>query len=102
MGWEISTSVMNARVAAMNRYWANLSLRTKALALLILPLPILLAGAICMYRAAQGERQARVWVHHTLDVREHVQDIQVRLLDAEASARDFLLTGNPSALRSYS
>ena len=93
---------MHARVAAMNRYWANLSLRTKALALLILPLPILLAGAICMYRAAQGERQARVWVHHTLDVREHVQDIQVRLLDAEASARDFLLTGNPSALRSYS
>src|SRR5205085_4910593 len=65
------------------------------------PLPILVAGAIGMYRAALGERQARVWVQHTLDVREHVQDIQVRLLDAEASARDFIQTGEPSALRSY-
>jgi PAS domain S-box-containing protein len=92
---------MNARVAAMNRYWGNLSLRTKAFALLILPLPILLAGAIGTYRAALGEREARSWVHHTLDVRELVQDIQVRLLDADASARDFLLTGERSALRNY-
>jgi PAS domain S-box-containing protein len=93
---------MHARVAAINRFWANLSLRTKAIALLILPLPILLAGAIGMYRAALGERQARVWVQHTLDVRQNVQDIEVRLLDADASARDFLLTDEQSALRSYS
>jgi len=101
MVWEISTSVMNARVAAINRYWANLSLRTKASALLVLPLPILLAGAIGMYRASLDERQARSWVQHTLEVRENVQDLQVRLVDAEASARDFLLTGESSALRSY-
>src|SRR6185503_13354684 len=46
--------------------------------------------------------RARVWVQHTLEVRQHVQEIQVRLLDAEASVRDFLLTGEPSALRGYS
>src|ERR1700730_997458 len=90
---------MHARVAAMNRFWASLSLRTKAIALLMLPLPILVAAAIGMYRAELGERQARVWVQHTLEVRQHVQDIQVRLLDAEASARDFLITEEPAAER---
>src|SRR5579872_1580882 len=67
----------------------------------MLPLPILLAASGGLYRAQQGEQQARNWVEHTLQVRSDIQEILVRLLDAEASARDFLLTGEPLALRPY-
>ena len=67
----------------------------------MLPLPILLAASAGLYRAQQGEQQARNWVEHTLQVRSDIQEILVRLLDAEASARDFLLTGEPSALGPY-
>jgi PAS domain S-box-containing protein len=93
---------MTARVwATINRFWADRSLRTKALALLLLPLPILLAASAGMYRAQYGERQARVWVQHTFEVRGEIQETLVRLLDAETSARDFVLTGDPNALRPY-
>jgi len=88
-------------VATINRSWANRSLRAKALTLLLLPLPVLVAASAGLYRAQQGEQQARGWVEHTLQVRGDIQEILVRLLDAEASARDFLLTGEPSALRPY-
>jgi PAS domain S-box-containing protein len=93
---------MAARVVeAINQFWAGRSLRTKALAVLLLPLPILIAASAAMYRAQQGEQQARSWVQHTLEVRSEIQEVQVQLLDAEASARDFLLTGDPSALHPY-
>ena len=93
---------MAARVvAAINQFWAGRTLRTKALAVLLLPLPILLAACAGMYRAQQGEQQARFWVQHTLEVRSDIQEVQVRLLDAEAAARDFLLAGDPSVLHPY-
>lgn len=93
---------MAARVvAAINLFWAERSLRTKALAVLLLPLPILMAASAAMYRAQHSEQQARSWVQHTLEVRSDIQEVQVQLLDAEAAARDFLLTGDPSALHPY-
>lgn len=93
---------MAARVVAtINRFWAGRPLRTKALAVLLLPLPILIAASAAMYRAQQSEQQARSWVEHTLEVRSDIQEVLVRLLDAEASARDFLLTADPSALQAY-
>ena len=88
-------------VAAMNRFWASRSVRTKALAVLLLPLPLLIAASAALYRAELSEQQARGWVQHTLEVRADIQEVLVRLLDAESSARDFLLTGDPSALHPY-
>ena len=88
-------------VAAINRFWAGRSLRTKSLAVLLLPLPLLIAASAAMYRAERGEQQARSWVEHTLEVRSDIQEVLVRLLDAESSARDYLLTGDPSALHPY-
>ncbi len=87
--------------AGINQFWAGRSLRTKALAVLLLPLPILMAASAGMYRAERGEQQARSWVQHTLETRGDIQEILVRLSDAEASARDFLLVGDPSTLHPY-
>ena len=102
MVWGDPTPFMAERaIAGINQFWAGRSLRTKALAVLLLPLPILIAASAGMYRAQRGEQQARSWVQHTLETRGDIQEILVRLADAEASARDFLLVGDPSTLRPY-
>ena len=88
-------------VVAINRFWANRSLRIKAVALLMIPLPVLIAALGGMHRSQQAEQHARAWVQHTLDARAMIQETVTRLLDAEASARDFLLTGERSALERY-
>jgi PAS domain S-box-containing protein len=88
-------------VASINQFWTSRSLRTKALAVLLLPLPILITASAAMFRAQRSEQQARVWVQHTLEARGDIQEILVRLSDAESSARDFLLAGDASTLRPY-
>src|SRR5579864_1688687 len=88
-------------VASINRFWAGRSLRAKALAVLLLPLPLLIAASASMYRAQRGEQDARAWVQHSLEVRADIQEVLVRLLDAESSARDFLLSGDPASLHPY-
>src|SRR5690349_15992572 len=88
-------------VEVVNRFWAHRSLRIKAIALLVIPLPILIAALAGMQRSQHAEQQARAWVQHTLDVRGMIQETITRLLDAEASARDFQLTGERSALEHY-
>jgi PAS domain S-box-containing protein len=88
-------------VASINEFWAGRSLKTKALAVLLLPLPILITASAAMYRAQRGEEQARVWVQQTLEARGDIQEILVRLSDAESSARDFLLAGDAATLRPY-
>jgi PAS domain S-box-containing protein len=88
-------------VEIINRFWANRSLRIKAVALLVIPLPILIAALAGLHRSQHAEQQARAWVQHTLDARGAIQATMTRLLDAEASARDFQLTGERSALEHY-
>ena len=88
-------------VATVNSFWANRSLRTKAMALLLVPLPILMAAMAGLYRTQKNEQEALVWVRHTQEVRSGIQDTLIRLLDAEASARDFLLAGEQPALEHF-
>src|SRR5690349_18192004 len=88
-------------VATVNSFWGNRSLRTKAVALLLVPLPIVIATMAGMYRAQHSEQQALVWVRHTQEVRSGIQDTLIQLLDAEASARDFLLAGEQPALEHF-
>jgi CHASE3 domain sensor protein len=67
----------------------------------MIPLPVLIAALGGMHRSQQAEQLARAWVQHTLDARAMIQETVTRLLDAAASARDFLLTGERSALERY-
>jgi PAS domain S-box-containing protein len=63
----------------------------------MIPLPVLIAALAGTYRAQQRAHDARAWVEHTQDVRDCIQEMVIRLLDAEAFARDFLATGEPPA-----
>jgi len=100
LGSSVSQMVAHL-ITTVNRFWADRPLRAKALAVLLLPLPILIAATAAMYRGQQSEQQARAWVQHTLAVRSDIQEVQVRLLDAEASAREYLLSGDPVSLHPY-
>src|SRR5712692_10279727 len=88
-------------VLVINRFWANRTLPIKAVALLMIPLLVLIAALGGMHRSQHAEQQARAWVQHTLDARGTIQETMTRLLDAEASARDYQLTGERSALEHY-
>jgi PAS domain S-box-containing protein len=63
----------------------------------MIPLPVLIAALAGVYFAQLKVHDARAWVEHTQDVRGGIQEIVIGLLDAEAFARDFLATGEPSA-----
>jgi CHASE3 domain sensor protein len=89
-------------IASLNRYWANRPLRIKALALLLIPLPILVAAAGAISHAHEKEQQARISVERAQKVCNHIQGTLIRLLDAEASARELRLAREPSALKRYS
>src|SRR5690348_2915793 len=88
-------------IVIMNRFWAGLPLRVRALALVLIPLPVLIVAGITMHRAASDEQEARVQVTYTAEVRSQIQDVTVLLLDAEASVREFAADGNTKLLRPY-
>jgi PAS domain S-box-containing protein len=90
-------------IASLNRYWADRPLRIKAVALLLIPLPILIAAAGAICHAHQDEQQARTSVEQAQKVCNHIQGTLIRLLDAEASARELRVAREPSsALARYS
>jgi PAS domain S-box-containing protein len=89
-------------ITTLNRYWAERPLSIKALALLLIPLPILIAAAGAISHAHQNEQQARVLVERAQQVCNHIQGTLIRLLDAEASARQLRAAREPSALAHYS
>jgi PAS domain S-box-containing protein len=89
-------------IASLNRYWADRPLRIKALALLLIPLPIVVAAAGAISHAHQNEQQARLSVDRAQEVCNHIQGTLIRLLDAEASAREFRVSQAPSVVARYS
>jgi PAS domain S-box-containing protein len=89
-------------ITTLNRYWADRPLRIKALALLLIPLPILVAAAAAISHAHQDEQHARILVEQAQKVSNHIQGTLIRLLDAEASARELRAAREPAALARYS
>src|SRR5579863_2659737 len=88
-------------ITTVNRFWANLPLRAKALALVWIPLPILLVAGVTMFRAERAERQTRTSVERTWDIRGDLQDVMILLLDADASVREFVVRGDAAVLAPY-
>src|SRR5690242_357020 len=89
-------------ITSLNRFWADRPLRIKALALLLIPLPILIAATGAISHAHQNEQQARILVEQAQQVCNHIQGTLIRLLDAEAATRQLQAARAPSALARYS
>jgi signal transduction histidine kinase len=85
----------------MRRFWDNLSLRSKALAIVAVPaLPLLLAMALVLAFARQT-RIAEQWVSHTLEVKAQIDATLGLTNDATLSVHSYLVTRERAALDPY-
>ncbi|HEY4364142.1 MAG TPA: ATP-binding protein [Bryobacteraceae bacterium] len=73
--------------------WQDLALHVKGLIVVALPAAatIIIAGA--SYMIGNREAEAEQWVQHTLQVREEIQHLTVRELEASAHVRGYFITG---------
>jgi signal transduction histidine kinase len=81
--------------------WHDLPLRIKGLAVIGIPVVPLLGIALVFVTMQGVQRRAEAQVTHTHDVKEAVSAALISLLDAESSARGFVLTGHRTWLEPY-
>jgi diguanylate cyclase (GGDEF)-like protein/PAS domain S-box-containing protein len=63
-------------------------------------LTLLLVG-VFSYRGMVASRESDLWVRHTYEVIERIEDLRAAMQTVESSARGYLLTGDESFLASY-
>src|SRR5436309_2753598 len=88
-------------VAKINKFWANLPLRTKALALLTVPLPVAIVVSLALYGAHRGEQDDRAQIQRAWDVRSDIHRTTLVLLNAEAAVLEFVMQGDRTLLQPY-
>jgi PAS domain S-box-containing protein len=69
---------------------------------LVLAMGSLLAWALATFHSFRTSAQSSEWVSHTYQVREAINHVLASLVDAEASQRQFVLTGHKEYLDSFS
>lgn len=85
----------------LNRCWASLTLRTRALALLLIPLPFVIVGAITLRRAGAEGQLLGAQIAHVWEIRSSLHEVMVLLSDAEASVREFSRHQDRNSLQPY-
>ncbi len=70
-----------------NRTWTDLSLRTKGVLVLSVPLLALIVNSVTMSVLLLRQQDAQVWVTHTLDVRVSLQNIVLDLTQVNLALR---------------
>src|SRR4026207_1566859 len=91
----------NRVIAKINTLWANLPLRTKALALLILPLPVAIVVSLAVYGAHRGEQDDQIHMQHAWAIQDGLYGAERLLLNAESSVFEFLKRGDSNELPQY-
>ncbi len=79
----------------------NLSLTTKGVLVMSLPVCALLAAMMVFYQFEQEARSAHALVEHTFEVRSQIRDVLMLLLNAETGTRGYLLTRQEAFLEPY-
>ncbi len=82
----------------LNRFWTDLPLRGKGLIVVAIPLLALVIGASSFILVAWQQHDANQWVDHSLLVRNAASRALRYQIDAAASVRGYLLTGDVSYL----
>jgi CHASE3 domain sensor protein len=73
-------------------FWCDLPLRAKTLVAIGLPLVAFgVAGWVFLSVAAMRQKETRVWLDHTHEVRARISSIQAHLLSGESGARAFVI-----------
>jgi len=102
-GVQFQESPASRRAVTRRRLprWHDLPLRIKGLAVIGIPVVPLLGIALVFVTMQGVQRRAEAQVTHTHDVKEAVSAALISLLDAETSARGFVLTGHQTWLEPY-
>jgi PAS domain S-box-containing protein len=81
--------------------FANLSLGTKGVLVLSLPVIALLLAMVVFYQFERQLEQAQAAVERTTEVHASLRRVLAILVNAETGVRGYMLTGNPDFLTSY-
>ncbi len=81
--------------------FGRLSLTTKGILVVALPVCALLAAMVVFYLFQRQTRDAAAWVEHTYQVRGEIRRLVARLATADAALHSYLLTGRVSFLDPY-
>ncbi len=79
----------------------HLSLTTKGILVVAIPVCALLAAMAMLYQFQRQTHETAEWVAHTYQVRGEIRRVLVRLTSADAAVHEFLLTGRESFLEPY-
>ncbi len=82
-------------------FFDNLSLRSKGLLVVIIPLAAVVVVLVTFYQYSRGVDAAEDWVNHSYEVGSQIRSLINLLADAEAGVSGYLLTGNREYLHSY-
>src|SRR5438093_13302363 len=74
----------------------------KIIAGFVLALAILVTIGSLLYRNASEQAQEARWLSHTYDVLAKIQELLLRLTDAETARRGFVMSGRDRSLMHYS
>lgn len=85
----------------VSKYWQDLPLGLKGVALNALPLMVLLASLAFLYTHEQQAALLENKVQNALQIQRDIQTVHTQLLEASTGVRDFLLTGNENFLTIY-
>jgi PAS domain S-box-containing protein len=85
----------------MPRGWVDLSLRTKSLVVIAIPMIPLLVSSALFADSARRARMAQESVAHTLEVKAQTATVLASIVDAETGVLGFLLTNSDESLGVY-
>ena len=83
------------------RWWDDLPLRTKGVAVIGIPVLPLLVSALLFAIDARSAGNAQEWVVHTIEVKSQIASVVILIVDAEAGVRGFLLASINESVRRY-
>ena len=84
-----------------NPKFTNLSLETRGVLVVALPVIALLAAMVVFYQFERQLEQAQAAVEHSVDVRSALRRLLVSVVNAETSIRGYMLTRNTEFLAPY-
>ena len=88
-------------LGTLSRRWLNLSLRTKGLAVLALPVIALLVSVTLVNRLEREKADADQLGKHSLEVRAQLEGTYIVLMSAESEVRNYALNGLEEGLWSF-
>ena len=95
-GWHPPSLLAAGLFAVATDKLTHSSIRRKGMILVSVPLVFMFVFVILVTEMSRKSQQAQAWYVHTKDVIAETESVSADLLDAEASIRGYVVTGDPA------